>query len=334
MGGTQRPMRRFIPYLVLVAILLAGIFLFDLFVITGEIPLAVLYAIPVLISAQFLPAPITAATAGVALVLYGVNLTLDQVGLAVSALNLVALAIIGYLGYLVAARIRDVELARRNLQNFMGMVAHDLRGPLTTLSGYAQLLERSDLPAERRQAGLTVIRDSAQRMNRLVTDLVDAVRIGAGSFQVRPQHVDLAALTRDTVETQGHLTPEKEIELDTPEHLEGDWDPDRLAQVMGNLLSNAAKYSPDGGAIEVRLRQEDGQAVVSVSDQGIGIKPEDLDLLFQPFSRLYAERTTSGVGLGLYISKAIVVAHGGRIWAKSKGLGNGATFSFTLPLSR
>ncbi|MBI4491769.1 MAG: HAMP domain-containing histidine kinase [Chloroflexi bacterium] len=171
-------------------------------------------------------------------------------------------------------------------------------------------------------------------MDRLVVDLMDAARIGAGAFQVQPQPTDLVALASQVVQTQQASSPHHCIKLETPDQLEGVWDPDRLAQVLNNLVGNAVKYSPGGGEVQVQLRREDGQAVVSVSDQGSGIRLEDLPLLFQPFSRLYVGLGTRGAGLGLYIAQGIVRAHAGRIWATSPGPGQGATFTFSLPLRR
>jgi signal transduction histidine kinase len=118
--------------------------------------------------------------------------------------------------------------------------------------------------------------------------------------------------------------------LDAPEHLEGMWDGERLNQLLTNLISNAVKYSPAGGAVRVSVRGGAGEACVSVADHGIGLNPSEIQRLFQPFTRMYSHQEVEGVGLGLYISKAIVEAHGGRIWVESVP-GQGSTFTVALP---
>jgi signal transduction histidine kinase len=118
--------------------------------------------------------------------------------------------------------------------------------------------------------------------------------------------------------------------LDAPEQLEGEWDGERVSQLLTNLVSNAIKYSPAGGEVRVAVREMAGQAVVSVSDQGIGLSGDQIERLFQPFTRLYSGRDIKGTGLGLYICKAIVEAHAGRIWVESTP-GQGTTFTVTLP---
>jgi signal transduction histidine kinase len=123
--------------------------------------------------------------------------------------------------------------------------------------------------------------------------------------------VDLVAVARQTVEELQPTTTRHSLTLVAPsDAMVGQWDPGRVAQALTNLLSNAIKYSPDGGEVEVVLSHLDGEVEVSVSDRGIGIAQEDLPLLFQPYSRLYRERRAKGVGLGLYIVKGIVEAHG------------------------
>jgi signal transduction histidine kinase len=136
------------------------------------------------------------------------------------------------------------------------------------------------------------------------------------------------------VEARQATTERHQLVLEAPEQLEGEWDPGRLGQVLDNLLGNAITYSPDGGMVRVAVRQEDGQAIISVSDQGLGLRQGDLGQLFQLFSRLETGREIRGTGLGLYISRGIVEAHGGSVRAESAGPGRGATFTVALPLKR
>lgn len=232
-----------------------------------------------------------------------------------------------------AERERDeAERARRSLQHFLATVAHDLRNPLASILGYAQFGLRRSTQPERLQQALEGVQDEAQRLNELVELLLDAARIGSGEFQVRRMPLNLVSLVGQAVDSARRATPHHEFSLEAPEALEGSWDPRRLAQVLDNLLSNAVKYSPSGSAVRVRVQPQAGEVLVSITDQGIGLHPEDIDRLFHLFSRLETAETIAGTGLGLYISRGIVEAHGGRLWAESAGPGAGSTFSFVLPL--
>ncbi len=327
-----------IDLLLVVALILAA-FLLDLLFVPEEL-LGLLYAVPILVAALRLPPGATALAAAATLVLYGLSATLGHPQLIESAehvlVHLLTLSLVAYLGYLLAARIQQAQhaqqlaqAAQRSLQSFLGMVAHDLRGPLTGILGYAQVAGRSQTPAELRARALATIEAEARRMDRLLADLVDAARLGAGSFQVHPKPTDLVALAQEVVQAQ-QATAAQQIVLEVPAELEGVWDPDRLGQVLTNLLSNAVKHGPAGERIVLRLASEDKQVVVSVADRGRGLSPQDLPRLFQPFSCL--DNQARGAGLGLYIAQGIVQAHGGRIWATSPGPGQGATFTFALPL--
>jgi PAS domain S-box-containing protein len=236
-----------------------------------------------------------------------------------------------------AERQRDAaERAHASLQTFLGVVAHDLRGPLTAIRGNAQLLRRlpGAAPPERLGRALESIEDETARMDELVGRLVDAARIGAGQLEVRPAPTDLVALARRAVAAAQVTTASHRLVLAAPERLDGTWDPARLAEVLDNLLGNAVKYSPEGGEVRVRVERRDDQALVSVADQGIGLRREDLGGLFQPFARLEAGRAIAGTGLGLYIVRGIVEAHGGKVRAESPGQGQGSTFTVALPLER
>jgi signal transduction histidine kinase len=146
--------------------------------------------------------------------------------------------------------------------------------------------------------------------------------------------MDLVALARQVVESRQVTTAQHHILLEAPERVEGTWDAARLEQAMDNLVGNAIKYSPNGGQVRVRIERQDSQGLVSVSDQGLGMRPKELPQLFQLFSRLESAGTIEGSGLGLYIVRGIVEAHGGRIWAESAGPGQGSTFYLTLPLGQ
>jgi signal transduction histidine kinase len=228
---------------------------------------------------------------------------------------------------------RAAEAARGDLLRFLGAVAHDLRSPVAAVKGSVGAVLANE-PAGTPPAAHRLLANAeaaADRMDRLAGDLLDAARLGAGRFALRPRPVDLAVLARQAVEGQRAGAPRTEIALDAPDHLEGRWDPVRLAQVLHNLIGNATKYGA-GHPVRVSVRRQGGQAVVRVADRGPGLRREDLPRLFQPFSRLASSDGFAGTGLGLYVSRGIVEAHGGRIWAESPGPGRGATFAFALPL--
>ncbi len=229
---------------------------------------------------------------------------------------------------------RDGQEARERLQTFLGLVAHDLRGPLTTILGYAQLLLRRDTARvpESELSSLRAIEGAAVRMRRLVEDLLDASLIGAGHFQVKPEPMDLAVLVRRTVEQMQTKTPNHRLILNAPGHLEGVWDPMRLGQVLENLLANAIKYSTSGTEIVIRVDQQGKEASIGVTDHGVGLSPEQIQQLFKPFSRPTHAQRVVGIGLGLYITKCIVEAMHGRIWVESERE-RGSTFHVELPIA-
>jgi PAS domain S-box-containing protein len=228
----------------------------------------------------------------------------------------------------------EAERAQGSLQTFLGVVAHDLRGPLTSIRGNAQMLRRrqDSVDPERRARALKAIEDEAGRMNGMIGALVDAARVGAGQLEVRPEPTDLVPLARRAVESAQAGSERHRVVFEAPDELPGVWDPGRLAQVLDNLLGNAVKYSPAGGEVRLRVERRGAEAVVSVTDQGVGIRPEEQPRLFELFSRLDTAGAIEGTGLGLYITRGIVEAHGGRVWAESAGPGAGATFTVAVPL--
>lgn len=229
-------------------------------------------------------------------------------------------------------RANEAEAARDQLREFVGMVVHDLRTPLTVALGYTEFAKRKVTNAEvsGSERALTRIESSLKSMRRLVGDLLDAIRIGGGRFVISRRETDLGELVREAVEEQRTLAAEHRFVVEGLEHLTGAWDADRLKQVVVNLLSNASKYSSAGTEVRVRVQETDSSALLSVTDQGVGIPADQLTQLFQPFARLGRDREATGTGLGLYITKGIVEAHGGRIWVQST-VGQGSTFFVELP---
>lgn len=218
---------------------------------------------------------------------------------------------------------------------FISTVSHELRSPLTPIVGFSELLSVTALDSERvRDMGAEILRH-AQRMQRLVDDLLDVSHMEAGGFRLEMVEVDLDALLGRGVEEMARQADQHRLVYhpsDTLPLIRAD--PLRLRQVLDNLLTNAIKYSPNGGRIDVAARWCDSEVTVAVSDQGIGLPPDKIGRLFEKFYRVdnaLAHRVR-GSGLGLAIVKHIVDAHGGRIWVESD-LGRGSTFTFSLPVS-
>jgi signal transduction histidine kinase len=216
---------------------------------------------------------------------------------------------------------------------FLSIVSHELRTPLTTIKGYAQMLRRKleDSPDDQRFANN--IDAQVGRLSRLVDDLLDVTRFSRGQFELTVERTDIRSILEDVVARFRLVAANHtfRLELDSG-NFEGDWDRDRLEQVMNNLVGNAVKYSPSGGEIVISTRHEANQLIVAVRDQGVGIPKADQQHLFDRFFRGSAENTDiKGMGLGLYVSQRIVEAHGGEIGATSVP-GAGSEFFFTLPL--
>lgn len=253
---------------------------------------------------------------------------------------------------------RDVSEVRRLQQakdDFLSIASHELKTPLTSLRGYAQLLRqrvmRAEVADDRVLRYLTTIDTQTRRMAELVDTLLDVSRLDAGRLQLRAEPFDLVALARETANQLGDLSSRHTITVtaDTPT-LIGDWDRDRIEQIIVNLLTNAIRYSPDGGPITVtigtRLAEDEvaagtghgaGEAFVQVRDQGLGIPPDQLQSVFERFYRAHEEvagyaEAQRGMGLGLFISRELAERHGGYLRAESDGPGHGATFTLTLPL--
>jgi two-component system, OmpR family, phosphate regulon sensor histidine kinase PhoR len=233
------------------------------------------------------------------------------------------------------------DRARRLKDDFLSIVSHELRTPLTSIQGYSQLLEGRLRGAPERNAKelahLAVIRSQVARMRRLVDDLLDVSRIDRrGGVSIEPEPIDLAEELREVVARTRREHPEREVELEIPETLPVEADRDRIAQVLANLVDNALKYSPQGGAISLTAAPEPDGVSVSLADLGIGIPSEQLDLVFERFYQAdddAGRRRFTGLGLGLYICRAIVESHGGSISAAPNSTaGRGTVITFRLPL--
>jgi PAS domain S-box-containing protein len=238
----------------------------------------------------------------------------------------------------IIADVRDITRFREADEiksTFISVISHELKTPVALIKGYADTLLRQDArwEPETMQESLTVIVEEADRLHQLIDNLLDASRLQVGALPLEMDQVAFDALAERVAGRFRTQTQVHEIVLRFPPDfpvVEGD--PGRLEQVLNNLVSNAIKYSPDGGTIELSGRASPDEVVVTVSDQGVGVPFEEQPRVFDRFFRGVRERhqRTPGAGLGLYLAKAIVEAHFGRIWVESSP-GEGSAFSFAIP---
>jgi len=233
-----------------------------------------------------------------------------------------------------AANLAGLERLNKLKSEFVSMVSHEFRTALVGIQGFSEILQTGDSTADDVKSLATDINNDAQRLNRMIGEMLDLDRMEAGKIRLNPQPLDLNKLISDTIERAQAASDQHHITADLDRALPIiNGDADRLVQVVSNLLTNAVKYSPEGGDVLVKTRAEDGSVHVSVVDHGVGIAPEFVDRLFGRYERFESNRTSKvvGTGLGLAISRQIVELHGGRIWVESKP-GDGSTFQFTVPL--
>ncbi len=247
-------------------------------------------------------------------------------------------AVSSLLTALMRRRYAEVE-ADRLKDEFFGMVSHEMRTPLTSIIGYAELLAdfESERLSEQGRGFLEVIERNARREMRLVADLLALVRIEAGTFSVEAEEIDLTAVAREAVDAAMPRAEKGGVSLEATldQVPESSADPHRIGQVIDNLLSNAIKFTPDGGKVELRLTYDDERARIEVADTGIGIPADEQAKLFDRLYRASSatERHIQGLGLGLTIVKAIVEAHDGTISVSSVPE-KGTTFLIDLPLDK
>ncbi|GAA0249671.1 sensor histidine kinase [Cryptosporangium japonicum] len=262
--------------------------------------------------------------------------TLDEDRVALTA-HLVGIA--AHVGHYLERR-RAEELAlqlARTKDDFLALVGHELRTPLTSITTYAQLLgDDPDCWATDGPQLLGVIVRNTQSLTAIIDDLLDLAGLESGHITIRPGDTDLAELTREGIEAVRATADGREVTLvaELPERVPLHGDPQRLRQMLDNVLSNAVKYSHRGGRVTVVLTEEAGVAKLSVADTGIGIPPDERDRLFQRFFRSSTARDNGvpGTGLGLVVTRAIVERHGGRISATHTD--PGTTMVIRLPIAR
>lgn len=249
----------------------------------------------------------------------------------------------------IAVANRELEEANRKLKeidrlksDFISVVSHELRTPITSIKAFAELiLMKPKMPVEKKTRLINIINNESDRLTRLVGDILDLTKIEAGKLSWNITKVNIDEVIQTSVAGIHSLADNKSITITTTIQRSLPWmygDKDRLVQVITNILSNAIKFTPQGGKIRIAASFEltpRSRIVVSVSDTGVGIPEQDLDLIFEKFRRSGDVLTnrSEGTGLGLAISRQIIDYHGGTIWATS-ALGEGSTFTFTLPLDR
>lgn len=343
------------PCALLGAILVLGVFLLD-----GRVgsrgTVESLAALPVLAGTRLLPRtlllPLVALAIGLDLLGAVVHGATPVTALAESAVLLVISAV-GRGATVSQLRLSVIERRARDLaaesrraieleeakSDFLRLASHEVRAPLTVLLGYLGLLDDGafgELPSEARAQVLPVLRLKVDELVALSDAMLQAARLDDGRLELAAEPVDLRELAAEAVSRiRPLLTPAHRVGVDCPPAAVGVVaDRMRLTTVLVNLLANAVKYSPSGGEVRCTVRAGEGLAVVTVSDQGIGIDPDDLPRLFRRFTRVVrgADAEIPGTGLGLYIARQLARKHGGDIAVTSRP-GVGSTFTVTLPLA-
>lgn len=240
----------------------------------------------------------------------------------------------------IIANVHDLtrlRMADEMKSTFVSAVSHELKTPVALIKGYASTLSRRDAAWDEQtvRESLQVIEEESDRLAELIDNLLDVSRAQSGNFRIDRVELDIDELVRRVVTRFQAQTKTHTLTADVPNDLPLVFaDEARITQVLNNLVSNAMKYSPAGSSVRVTSTVDDANVVISVSDEGPGISAEDQEKLFQRFQRLESavRKSVPGTGLGLYLCKSIVDAHGGRIWVESNGK-SGSTFRFSLPKS-
>jgi signal transduction histidine kinase len=232
-------------------------------------------------------------------------------------------------------RYREAEAQNRAKDNFLATLSHELRTPMTSILGWVQFLRAGDYEPDELTEALQMIESSAKLQKRLIDDMLDVSRIVLGKFHVdlRPTH--LPELVEAAVTTARPDASERGVRLTSDiEPVEGlvEADGTRLQQVIGNILSNAIKFTPPGKQVDLQLHRVNGNVQIQIRDEGDGIEPSFLPHVFERLRQADSSAKRSGLGLGLAIARHIIDLHNGEITAESPGIGKGATFTVRLPI--
>jgi signal transduction histidine kinase len=238
----------------------------------------------------------------------------------------------------IEVKSREVEAASRHKSEFLANMSHELRTPLNAIIGYSELLEEEagDLDGGRLVPDLQKIAIAAKHQLSLINDILDLSKIEAGRMELEPTDFDLPSAIDNTLTLVHERATRRGIALGRA--IDGRvgvirGDERKIKQVLLNVLSNALKYTPEGGRIDVGATVSEGLVEVSVADTGVGIAPEDQEAVFEEFRQVgSADKKVEGTGLGLALSRRFIELHGGRIWVMSE-LGHGSTFTFTIPIA-
>lgn len=230
---------------------------------------------------------------------------------------------------------QQIKQAGKMRAEALATLSHELRTPLAAIKGYstALLLENVDWPEEKKREFLMLVDKETDNLQSMITDILDSSLIDIGQMPLEYQPVRIDRLVTEVCNEMGRQTAAHRMVVDLPSDLPIiDADPHRIKQVLRNIIDNAIKYSPNGGLIVARGEIRQQHVVITISDQGVGISPEDLTTLFDKYFRVKSPTGVyvPGTGLGLPVARALVEAHGGRIWAESK-VGEGTSISFSIP---
>jgi signal transduction histidine kinase len=231
----------------------------------------------------------------------------------------------------------DLQDVDRRKDEFLAMLAHELRNPLAPISNALHIVRRHGDNAKTVQSALEIMERQVAQMIRLVDDLVDVSRMSSGKIGLRRERVELLSVVKHLAEATQSLAAKSNHELAVAlpaEPIYVNADATRLSQALGNLLNNACKYTPAGGRIAVAVERVGVHAVVRVSDTGIGIAPENLPRIFEMFTQVDTslERSQSGLGIGLTLARKLLEMHEGTLEARSAGVGKGSEFVVRLPV--
>ena len=233
------------------------------------------------------------------------------------------------------AAVVELERLSRAKSDFVSIVSHEFRTPLTGIQGFSEMMQSEDLTLEEMREYAGDINKDAHRLNRMITEMLDLDKMESGRMEIHREPVDLNEIVNEAADRMRPNAPEHPLSLRLdPLVGEVSGDRDKLTQVMANLLSNAVKYSPTGGRITLTTRASNGELLFDVRDEGMGIPNDALETIFERYSRVDSQATKDiqGTGLGLPIVRQIVQLHGGRVWAESE-LGRGSVFHVALPLA-
>ena len=231
--------------------------------------------------------------------------------------------------------VEQLERLNRAKSEFVSIVSHEFRTPLTGIQGFSEMMRDEELTLEEMREYAGDINKDAQRLNRMIDEMLDLDRMESGRMTIHPERMDLNSVVDEAVDRVRPNAPNHTLWVDLqPELPPIHADRDRLTQVASNLLNNAVKYSPTGGRITVTTRADHDQVRLDVRDEGLGIPPDALETIFERYSRVDSQATKDipGTGLGLPIVRQIVQLHGGKVWAESE-LGRGSVFHVVLPLA-